>query len=50
MALTLHMPTTFRIGDTAECKINGKSAQVMWQDADTLVLNGTDARRIGQSV
>ena len=46
MALILHMPTSFHIGDTANCLVNGKATKVTWRDAKTLVLNGSDARVI----
>jgi hypothetical protein len=31
------MPKTFKIGDTADCRINRKPARLTWQDAKTLV-------------
>jgi hypothetical protein len=40
------MPTTFRIGDTAECRINAKPQRVTWTDKDTLVIEPDDARKI----
>jgi hypothetical protein len=43
---SMTMPKTFKIGDTEPVRINGKPATLTWRDAGTLVINGTDARRI----
>ncbi|HYT57856.1 MAG TPA: hypothetical protein VEQ38_24380 [Verrucomicrobiae bacterium] len=43
---SIAMPESFKIGDTAAVSVNKKPATVFWRDADTLVLNDTDARRI----
>jgi hypothetical protein len=40
------MPTTFAIGATAPVTINGQDTTLTWRDATTLVIGGTDARRI----
>jgi hypothetical protein len=40
------MPTTFKVGDTAECRINREPARVTWRDKDTLVIEPDDAQRI----
>jgi hypothetical protein len=40
------MPATFRIGDSARVRINGEPATLRWQDAQTLVINGHDVRKI----
>lgn len=40
------MAATFAIGDRAQVRINGEDATLYWRDAETLVINGTDARRI----
>ena len=30
--LAIHMPKSFRIGDTVDCKINGEPKRVTWRD------------------
>jgi hypothetical protein len=40
------MPISFRVGDTAQVKINGEAATLTWQTSRTLVINGTDTRAI----
>ena len=42
----MSMPLTFKVGDTAPVRVNKQPATLLWRDANTLVLNGTDARRI----
>jgi hypothetical protein len=42
----IHMPRSFKVGDTAPVKINGEPKQVTWRDAGTLVIEPDDARRI----
>ncbi len=42
----VHMPKTFRIGDTAGVLINAKPARITWRDANTLVIEPDDARTI----
>ena len=46
MAFLISMPKTFKVGDTAPCRINQKPAQITWRDKDTLVIEPGDARRI----
>ena len=46
MAFVISMPSTFKVGDTAECRINREPALVTWRDKDTLVIAPDDARRI----
>jgi hypothetical protein len=43
------MPTTFKVGDTADCSINKKPARLTWRDAKTLVIEPDDARVIFRS-
>lgn len=40
------MAQSFGVGDTAPVRINGEAATLHWRDPQTLVINGTDARRI----
>jgi hypothetical protein len=42
----LSLPRTVKIGDTVDCKINGKAKTVTYRDAKTLVVG--DARSIIQ--
>lgn len=42
----LTMPATFRIGDTADCKINRKPARVTWTGKTTLLIEPDDPRAI----
>lgn len=42
----IHMPKTFKVGDTADTKINGQRKQVTWRDRDTLVIEPGDVRHI----
>jgi len=42
--ITLSPP--FEIGDTVDCKINGKPAKVTWHHDSTLVLEPDDARQV----
>lgn len=46
MAFLISMPKTFKVGDTADCRINKKPARVTWRDKHTLVIEPDDARRI----
>jgi hypothetical protein len=39
-------PETFTVGDTADCRINGKPERVTWKDKGTLIIEPGDARRI----
>jgi hypothetical protein len=36
------MPTTFKVGDTADCKINTEPARLTWRDEGTLVIEPDD--------
>ena len=40
------LPRPFKIGDTADCRINKKPARVTWRDADHLVIEPGDVRVI----
>jgi hypothetical protein len=42
----MHMPENFKIGDSADCNINGEPARLTWRDKDTLVIGEDDARAI----
>ena len=42
----LSLPTSVKIGDTVDCKINGAPRKVTWRNAETLVIEPDDARRI----
>jgi hypothetical protein len=42
----IHMPKTFKVGETRDCRINGEPKQVSWRDEDTLVIEPDDARTI----
>jgi len=42
----IDLPASFKIGDTADCRINRKPARVTWRDKDTLVIEPDDARAI----
>jgi hypothetical protein len=42
----MHMPETFKIGDTAACRINNEPTQLTWRSLDTLVIGENDARHI----
>jgi len=43
---TISLPTTVKVGDTVDCRINGAAARVTWRDTDTLVIEPGDARQI----
>lgn len=42
----MQMPESFKLGDTAICKINGKRAALTWRSPDILVIGANDARHI----
>jgi hypothetical protein len=42
----MHMPESFKIGDTAACCINGEPAQLTWLSPDILVIGDNDVRHI----
>ena len=40
------MTKSFKVGDTADCRINKKPRRVTWRDENTLVIEPDDARKI----
>ena len=40
------MPSSFKIGDTADCRINKQPALLTWRDAHHLVIEPDDVREI----
>jgi len=42
----MQMPESFKLGDTAICKVNGKPTALTWRSPQTLVIGTTDARHI----
>jgi hypothetical protein len=42
----INMPTSFKVGDTVDCRINGKSARVTWRKPNELVIEPNDVRQI----
>jgi hypothetical protein len=42
----MHMPESFKVGDTAACRINGEPAQLTWLSPDTLIIGAADFRQI----
>ena len=44
--LSIVLPRTFKIGDTQAARVNKQQATLFWRDKDTMVLNGTDTRKI----
>jgi hypothetical protein len=42
----IHLSNNVGIGDTVDCRINAEPARVTWRDAQTLVIEPGDARRI----
>jgi thiamine biosynthesis protein ThiC len=40
------MPLDFKVGETRDCKINGRQKRVTWRDEHTLVIEPDDARQI----
>jgi len=47
--LIISIPHIHKIGDTVDVRINFEPAKLTWADAHTLVINGTDRRRILQT-
>lgn len=43
---TIMIPAHHKIGDTADVRINMQPAKLTWADKNTLIINGTDRRRI----
>ena len=42
----ISMPRTFKVGYTADCRINGNPERPTWLDEDTLVIEPGDSRKI----
>jgi hypothetical protein len=42
----IHMPKSFKVGDTADCRINKIPQRLTWRDEDTIVIEPDDARTI----
>jgi hypothetical protein len=42
----LSMPLDFKVGETADCKINNEPKRVTWRDEHTLVIEPDDTRQI----
>jgi len=42
----VHMPLDFKVGDSADVRINKKPTRLTWCDEHTLVIDDNDARRI----
>jgi len=42
----MHMAENFKIGDSADCRINGEPTRLTWCDKNTLVIGENDARTI----
>jgi hypothetical protein len=42
----ISMPKTFKVGDTEDCRINGKPERLLWKDASTLVILPDEAHPI----
>jgi hypothetical protein len=42
----IDMPVSFKVADSADCRINGKSKQVTWRDNKTLVIEPDALRAI----
>lgn len=38
----ISMRRTFKVGATADCRINGKPERLTWRDEDTLVIEPGD--------
>jgi hypothetical protein len=49
MAFIIDFPLSFKIGDTADCHINGQPKRVTWRDEGTMVILPDDARTIQRS-
>lgn len=43
---SIHMPLTFKIGDTASIRLNAEKQKVTWRDEDHLVIEPNDVRKI----
>jgi hypothetical protein len=42
----ISFPKGFKIGDTADCRINHEPTRVIWRDADHLIIEPDDTRTI----
>ena len=42
----MHMPLSFKVGDSANVRINKEPTRLTWRDEHTLVIGDNDARRI----
>jgi hypothetical protein len=42
----MHLPASVQIGDTVDVRINSEPARVTWRDAQTLVIEPNDVRRV----
>jgi hypothetical protein len=42
--LILHLPKTFKIGDTIDYRTPNETVQITWRDAKTIVIEPDDAR------
>ena len=42
----MHMPEDFKLGDSADCRINGEPARLTRRDKNTLVIGEDDVRAI----
>lgn len=43
---SLYMSAKFKVGDRELATVNKQPTTVFWRDVDTLVLDGTDVRRV----
>jgi hypothetical protein len=42
----MHLPSSFKIGETADVTINGRTQRLTWTDVHTLTIEPNDRRRI----
>jgi hypothetical protein len=42
----IHLPRSFKLGDTVDCRINSKPRRITWRDNRTLVIEPNDCRPI----
>jgi hypothetical protein len=42
----INMPKSFKVGETADCRIDGEPARVTWRRPNELVIEPDDVRRI----
>jgi hypothetical protein len=43
---SIHMPLTFKIGDTVSIRINAERRKITWRDQNHLVIEPDDVRKI----